>query len=234
MILVNSGCFGGKKTDPTAGLSETEIFGKAKNALSRNEFEEAVELLQKLEARYPFGNYAKQGRLDMAYAHYKFGNYEEAEAVLDRYMREHPNGPALDYALYMKGLINTSFKRGIVGNLFPKNPAQHDSSYILIGFNAFSRIVKEFPDSRYAPDAGQRLVYLRNALAEHELLTAKYYFERQAFVAAVNRAQFLLERYPEAPATIEALAVLAESYEKLGLSEAAQRVERVRAVNAQP
>lgn len=234
MILVTGGCFGNKKTDPTAGLSETEIFGKAKGALSRNEFEEAVELLQKLEARYPFGNYAKQGRLDMAYAHYKFGNYEEAEAVLDRYMREHPNGPALDYALYMKGLINTSFKRGIVGNLFPKNPAQHDSSYILIGFNAFERIVKEFPDSRYAPDAGQRLVYLRNALAEHELLTAKYYFERQAFVAAVNRAQFLLERYPEAPATIEALAVLEKSYEKLGLSEAAQRVERVRAVNAQP
>ncbi len=228
---MNSGCFGGKKADPTAGLSETEIFGQAKNALSRNEFEEAVELLQKLEARYPFGNYAKQGRLDMAYAHYKFGNYEEAEAVLDRYMREHPNGPALDYALYMKGLINTSFKRGIVGNLFPKNPAQHDTSFILIGFNAFTRIVEEFPDSRYAPDAAQRLVYLRNALAEHELLTAKYYFERQAFVAAVNRAQFLLERYPEAPATLEALAILAQSYEKLGLSEAAQRVERVRAVN---
>jgi outer membrane protein assembly factor BamD len=179
----------------------------------------AVKYFEKLEARYPFGRYAQQAQLDTAYAYYRDGEPASAIAALDRFIKLHPNHPNVDYAYYLKGVVNFYEDQSFLAQWSKQDPAERDPRSARDSFGAFKELVTRFPDSKYTPDAAARMKYLVNALAQHEVYVAQWYVRRGAFVAAVNRATYALKTYPDAPATEEALAVLVRSYDRLGMTD---------------
>ncbi|MGB9670079.1 MAG: outer membrane protein assembly factor BamD [Halothiobacillaceae bacterium] len=230
-----SGCswFKDKKEsqeDPYA--TAADIYSQANRALKTGNYEEAIKQFETLEARYPFGPYAEQSKLEAAYAYYKYGEQESAIATIDRYLQLHPRGENVDYALYLKGLAN--LKRGaslIDEYVKERDPARRDQGALQEAFNAFSDLVRRFPASKYVEDAQKRLLELRNLMAEHELYVAQYYMKRGAWLSAANRAQGLIERYQGAPSMPEALKIMVEAYTKLGLSDLAADARKVLELN---
>jgi outer membrane protein assembly factor BamD len=191
----------------------------------------AIELYEKLEARYPFGRYAMQAQLDTAYANYKAEEPEAAVAAADRFIKLYPQNPYVDYAYYLKGIVNYNRSVGFLDKYVPTDPSQRDPGAALDAFEDFSELVKRFPNSKYAPDARQRMLYLRNNLAQHEVNVARYYMKRGAYVAAANRANYVVERFQRTPAVQDALEVLAEAYRALGEEKLAADAQRVLEVN---
>jgi outer membrane protein assembly factor BamD len=179
----------------------------------------AVKYFEKLEARYPFGRYAQQAQLDTAYAYYRDGEPASAIAALDRFIKLHPNHPNVDYAYYLKGVVNFYEDQSFLAQWSKQDPAERDPRSARDSFAAFKELVTRFPESKYTPDATARMKYLVNSLAAHEVYVAQWYVKRGAFVAAVNRATYALKTYPDAPATEEALAVLVRSYDRLGMTD---------------
>lgn len=219
LVALCTGCANTGDKDDTAGMSAQQIFQAAKDAQADGTWDKAVKYLERLEARYPYGTYAQQAQLEMCYAHWKDNETQEALAACDRFLKLHPNHSAVDYVLYLKGLIYFNEDLGYVAYLGSPDPTERDSLATKESFMAFSELLRRFPQSNYADDARQRLRYLLNAMARNEIHIARYYLKRQAYLAAVNRAQKVLESYPNTPANEEALYIMVVSYDALGLKD---------------
>ncbi|HWR77605.1 MAG TPA: outer membrane protein assembly factor BamD [Thiobacillus sp.] len=217
--------------DETTGWSAQKLYAEAKDNLNDGNYERAVKLFETLEARYPFGRYAQQAQLEIAYAYYKDNEPISAIAACDRFIKLHPNHPNVDYAYYLKGLANFNDDLGLLGNLVNQDMSERDPRAARDAFLAFKELVTRFPDSKYAADSTARMKYLVNALAGNEIHVAKYYLKREAYVAAANRAKEVLKTYPEAPALEEALAIMVVAYDKLKLTDLRDDAQRVLTLN---
>lgn len=213
--------------DPTKGWSAAKLYSEAKESLDAGNFEHAIELFETLEARYPFGRYAQQAQLDSAYAYYKYDEQDLAIANADRFIKLHPRSPHVDYAYYLKGLANFNRGEHVLSKIIPNDPAKKDPTPMMQAFDDFSQLLRSYPNSRYADDARQRMVFLRNKLAEHEMYIADYYMRRGAYAAAANRSKYVLENYQEATSVPRALKTMIQAYRKLGLEDMANEAERV-------
>jgi outer membrane protein assembly factor BamD len=205
--------------DETAGWSAQRLYSEAKDAMNNSNWTTAVKYFEKLEARYPFGRYAQQAQLDSAYAHYREGEPAQAIAACDRFIKLHPNHPSVDYAYYLKGVVNFYEDQSFLARWAKQDPSERDPRAARDSFTAFKELVTRFPESKYTPDATARMKFLVNALALHEVHVARWYVKRGAYIAAINRASYALKTYPEAPATEEALALLVRAYDRLGMTD---------------
>lgn len=213
--------------DKTAGWSPNRIYTEAKDEASSGAYDKAVPLLEKLEGRAAGTPLAQQAQIDKAYAQYKGGEKAQAVATLDRFMKLHPASPALDYALYLKGLVNFNDNLGLFSFISRQDLSERDQKAAKDSFEAFSELVTRFPDSRYAQDSRQRMTYIVNSLAQYEVHVARYYFQRGAHVAAIGRAQSALTDYQGVPALEEALYILIQSYDALGMTQLRDDARRV-------
>lgn len=225
--LLAAGCATTEPPDETAGWSVERLYGEAREAMQARDWDKAIKYLEKLEARFPYGRYAQQAQLDVAWAHWKFDERAAAIAAVDRFVKLYPNHEALDYAYYLKGLINFTENTGLFAILSDPDLAERDPRAAREAFSAFREVVTRFPESRYAEDSAARMRYLVNSLARHEVYVARYYMKRGAFLAAVNRAQAAVANYPRAPATEEALFIMMQAYEALGVQDLRDDAERV-------
>jgi len=230
VIITVSGCAAWRE-DPTANWSASQIYGEAKAALDAGNYEQAVEYYELLEARFPFGRFAQQAQIEIPYAYFRAGEPEAALAAVDRFIQLNPRHPNLDYAYYLRGLINFSRDTGFLSRIFPMDPAEMDTKTLEQSFQDFDRLINEFPDSRYAADARQRMVFIRNALAAHELRVAQFYIERRAWVAAAQRARHVVEQHQGAEVMPQALAILYQSYRALDLDDHAENTMVVMQLN---
>lgn len=214
-------------SDRSANWSPDRIYTEARSEMNASNFEKAVPLLERLEGRAAGTTLAQQAQIDKAYAQYRNGDKAEAIATLDRFLQLHPTSPAADYALYLKGIVNFNDNLGLFSWLHRQDLSERDQRAAKEAFEAFSELVTRFPDSRYAPDARARMRYTVNALAQYEVHVARYYYRRGAYVAAVSRAQQALADYRDAPALEEALHILVQSYDKLGMTDLRDDARRV-------
>ena len=216
-----------KPVDKTAGWSPNRIHAEARDELNSGAFDKAIPLYEALEGRAAGTPLAQQAQLDKAYAQFKDGQKAEALATLDRFMRLHPASPAIDYALYMKGVINFNDELGLFSFLARQDLSERDQKAAKEAFESFDELVKRFPDSRYAPDARARMRYTVNALAQYDVHVARYYYTRGAYVAAISRAQQAIADYRDAPALEVALYILVQSYDKLDMTALRDDARRV-------
>ena len=225
IALALAGC-GSVPDDETAGWDAQKLYSEAKTLMNEGGYDEAIKLFEKLESRYPYGRYAQQAQLDTAYAYYKSEEPDLAILAAERFIKLHPNHHDVDYAYYLKGLVNFNEDLGMLGSM-GKDLSQRDPKAAREAFDTFRELIERFPASKYAEDARQRMQYLVNLLAFHEVHVARYYYRRGAYIAAVNRAQTAITQYPNAPAHEEALFLLVKSYDKLGLGELRDDADRV-------
>jgi outer membrane protein assembly factor BamD len=215
------------KTDETKGWSAQKLYAEARQALDSREFEKAVGYYQKLEGRYPYGRFAQQAQMELAYAYYKDKDPAGTVTAAERFIKNHPNHPNVDYLYYLKGLANFNDDLGIMGYISNQDMSERDPKAARDAFDAFKELAIKFPDSKYTPDAVARMNYLVNALAAHEVHVARYYVQRGAYIAAANRAQYSLKTYPQAPANEEGLSLLVKAYDALGMKDLRDDAERV-------
>jgi outer membrane protein assembly factor BamD len=213
--------------DPTANWSPNRIYSEAMDERNAGNYEKAIGLFEKLEGRAAGTPLAQQAQLEKAFAHYKAGEQPQAVATLDRFMRLHPTSPALDYALYLRGLVNFNDNLGLFGALARQDLSERDQKAAKVSFESFKELAERFPDSRYAPDARLRMTYIINSLAQSEVHVARYYLQRGAHVAALNRAQQAVTDYQGVPAAEEALFIMAMAYEALNMPDMAADTRRV-------
>jgi outer membrane protein assembly factor BamD len=230
LALLVGGCASDLQ-DETAGWSAQRLYGEAKDAMASKDWPRAIRYLEKLEARYPYGRFAQQAQLEIAYAHWKDGERALAIAAVERFIKMYPNHPSVDYAWYLKGLINFNDQYGMLSQITTPDMSDRDPKSTRESFAAFKEVVTRFPDSRYAADAMLRMRYLVNALAAHEVHVARYYMKRGAYLAAANRAQYAIQHYPQAPALEEAVFVLVLAYDRLGMSDLRDAADRVMRTN---
>ena len=219
-------CAGSDK-DETAGYSAKELYEEAQANINAAEFESAVKNLESLEARYPFDPYAKQAQLEIAYAYYKFEELDQAKSAVDRFARLHPRDPNMDYVYYLKGLIDFNRGQGLLDAWFPREPSRHDPAVLEQAFNNFSTLVRRYPNSKYAGDAYQRMIYLRNQMAEKEIQIAEFYIERKSWLSSAKRAKAVITKYPNTIWTKRALDIMLLSYQKLELTELAANIQKI-------
>lgn len=215
------------KSDETKGWSAQKLYAEARASLDTRNYEKAVGYYQKLEGRYPYGRFAQQAQMELAYAYYKDKDPAGAVTAAERFIKNHPNHPNVDYLYYLKGLANFNDDLGIMGYIGNQDMTERDPKAARDAFDAFKELAVKFPNSKYTPDAIERMNYLVNALAAHEVHVARYYVTRGAYVAAANRAQFALKTYPQAPANEEGLSLLVRAYEALGMKDLRDDAERV-------
>jgi outer membrane protein assembly factor BamD len=220
--------------DPTAGWSVDKIRDQARDEMANLQYEKAAKLFEKLEGRAAGTPLAQQAQLDKAYAYYKNKDIVLALATLDRFIKIHPASPALDYAMYLKGLVNFNEDTGFLDVLAKQDMADRDQKAAKESFDAFRELVTRFPDSKYSEDARQRMAYMVNTLARSEVNVARYYYQRGAYVAAINRVQTAIQDYQGTPAMRDALQLLADCYDKLGLTQLRDDTRRVLMVNYPP
>ena len=213
--------------DETAGWTAERLYKEAHDMLTTGNYTRAIKLYETLEGRFPYGRYAQQAILEGAFANYRAGEFATAVAACDRFIRTYPNHPNVDYAYYLKGLVNFREDQGIFGYIVEQDPAEHDPKLTKESFQAFKDLVTLFPDSRYASDSIVRMRFLNNALGNYEVKVAEYYYRRGAYVAAVNRAQSALVNYPRTPCNEDALIVLVRSYDALGMIQLRDDSQRV-------
>lgn len=231
-LTVTAGCgILPEQEDETKDWSAERLYAEARSELSAGNYAQAAKYYEKLEARYPFGKHAQQAQLEIAYAYYKDEEPDAALAALDRFIKLNPRHPNVDYALYLRGLVNFNRGQGLVERYLPQDPAERDPGSALQAFEDFSELVRRYPESPYAGDARQRMLYLRNNLAEHEVRVADYYMRRQAYVAAANRAKHVIENYDRTPAVPRALTILAKAYRRLDLTDLSDDALRVLKLN---
>jgi outer membrane protein assembly factor BamD len=220
VALYLGGCSSLKEKDETLSWEAEKIFTTAQESAQEGNFNRANQLLERLEARYPYGRYAQAGLLNQAYNYSKTQEPALALAALDRFIRLYPNHAAVDYALYLKGVIHFDSGATWLNTWSDKDRSERDPKTARESFDIFKQLVTRFPESRYAEDARSRMQFLVNALSAYEVNVARYYLRRGAYLAAVGRAQQALKDYPKTPANEEALALLVKAYEALGLTEA--------------
>jgi outer membrane protein assembly factor BamD len=213
--------------DDTAGWSAERLYQEAHEMFTTGNYTRAVKLFETLEGRYPYGRYAQQAILEGAYANYRANETAAAIAACDRFIRTYPNHPNVDYAYYLKGVVNFREDQGLFGYVVEQDLSERDPKMTRESFGAFKELVARFPESKYAADSIERMRYLTNALSSYEVHVADYYYRRGAYVAAVNRAQASLLNFPRTPANEDALIVMARSYDRLGLTQLRDDAQRV-------
>ncbi len=227
-VLLLAGCnLLPEQKDDTAGWSAERLYKSANDEMRSGNYTRAVKLFETLEARFPYGRYAQQAILEGAYSSYRAGETAAAIAAADRFIRTYPNHPNVDYAYYLKGLVHFREDQGLLGYVYETDLSERDPKAMKESFNAFKELAQKFPDGRYAEDARARMRYLSNALGMYEVHVARYYYNRGAYVAAVNRAQAALVNYPRTPSNEAALDVLVRGYQKLEMPKLAEDSRRV-------
>ncbi len=226
MVLALAAC-SSQPVDKTEGWSPNKIYAEAKEEAKSGAYDKAIPLYEKLEGRAAGTPLAQQAQLEKAYAHFKSREPAQAVATLDRFMKLHPASPAMDYALYLKGLVNFNDELGLFGFISKQDLSERDQKAAKESFESFKELATRFPESRYTPDATARMTYIVNSLAQYEVHVARYYYNRGAYVAAVNRAQTALTDYQNVPALEEALFIMFKSYESLGMKQLADDTRRV-------
>lgn len=217
LCVLAAGCSTTPTPDKTANWSPNRIYAEAKDEANSGSYEKAVPLYEKLEGRAAGTPLAQQAQIDKAYAQYKGGEQAQAISTLDRFIKLHPASPALDYAFYLKGLVNFNDNLGIFSFISRQDLSERDQKAAKESFESFRELVARFPESRYAPDSRLRMAYIVNSLAQSEVNVARYYYTRGAYVAAVNRAQTAIADYRDVPALEEATFILFKSYDSLGM-----------------
>lgn len=226
LAVLFSGC-ATQETDPTAKWSPKRIYEEARDEANSANYDKAIAYFEKLEGRAAGTPLAQQAQIEKAYAQYKNGDKAQAIATLDRFMKLHPTSEAIDYALYLKGLVSFNDNLGFLSSLTRQDLSERDQKAAKESFESFRELVTRFPKSKYTPDATARMRYIINSLAQYEVHVARYYFSRGAYVAAIDRAQSALADYRDAPANEEALYILVRSYDALGLQQLRDDARRV-------
>ncbi len=227
LSVVLGACSTTPAPDKTATWSPNKIYAEAKDEASSGSYDKAIPLYEKLEGRAAGTPLAQQAQLEKAYAQYKGGEQAQAIATLDRFMKLHPASPALDYALYLKGVVNFNDNLGIFSFISRQDLSERDQKAAKESFEAFRELATRFPDSKYTPDAKLRMGYIVNSLAQSEVHVARYYYTRGAYVAAINRAQSAIADYRDVPALEEATYILYKSYDALGMTELRDDTRRI-------
>ena len=222
-----AGCSSTPDADKTGQWSPNKLYAEAKEESNSGSYERAIPLFEKLEGRAAGTPLAQQAQLERAYAHYRAGDQAQALSTLDRFLKLHPASPAVDYALYLKGIVNFNDNLGLFAFVARQDLSERDQKAAKESFEAFKELSTRFPDSRYAADARSRMTYIVNSLAQYEVHVARYYYTRGAYVAAVNRAQAALADYRDVPALEEALFILVRSYDALGMAQLRDDARRV-------
>ena len=230
--LLLSGCAGsdGQKDD-TDIWSETKLYSEATDKLKDADYAKCGKYFDKLEARFPFGPYSQQAQINAAYCYWKAQEQAQALVAIDRFIKLHQGSPTLDYAYYLKGLITFNDDLGWLGKFTGQDLSERDPKAAKEAFESFKVVVERFPDSKYTPDSLDRMRYIVNSLAEADVLVARYYYQRGAYLASANRAQLVIRDYDRAPAVEEALYLLTKSYEKLGMTQLSNDSARVFKLN---
>lgn len=216
-----------EKVDETRGWSASKLYSEARDELASGNFDKAISHFEKLESRYPFGTYAQQAQMEIAYAHYRQGDQPQALAAVERFIKLHPNHPNVDYMYYLRGLINFNDQVTFLNFLARQDPSERDSKAAREAFESFRQLAERFPNSVYTKDAVARMNYLVNAMAQYEVHVANYYLRRGAYLAAANRAQTAVTEYREAPAVEEALFIMVRAYDALNMPQLRDDAERV-------
>lgn len=231
-ILLNGCSIFGAPTvlDETKGWGVERLYAEAELKMRERDYDKAISYFQTLESRYPHGRHAMQAQLEVAYAYFKKNEPVLCIAAADRFIKMHPNHPNIDYAYYLKG-IATFNDRGIVDKLTRQGVSDRDPKSLRASFFSLKELVTRYPDSRYTKDATLRMTYLVNQLADHELHVARYYMKRKAYVAALNRAKYVIEAYPDSTAKEEALVIMISAYDLLEMDDLKQDSMRVLQTN---
>jgi outer membrane protein assembly factor BamD len=226
-LLAVGGCSSPPQEDPNSTQAVEKLYAEGKDEMASGAFDRAAKIFERIEGRAAGTLLAQQASLDLAFAQFRSGEKALALATLDRFIRLHPSSPALDYAYYLRGIVNFNDNLGVMSAISRQDLSERDQQASREAFQAFRQVVEQFPQSRYASDSKQRMDYIVNSLAEYELHVARYYFRRGAYVAAANRAQTVIQEYPRTPSNEEALYVMMASYEQLGLKTLQDDTQRV-------
>jgi len=220
IVLLGTGCSSKNSDKPKVeNKPPVALYADAKAALESANFEKAMEYLEALDNRYPFGPHSDQVQLDLIYTYYKLDETALALASIDRFIRLNPNHRNLDYLYYMHGLTNMAAEQNFFQDLFSIDRFNRDPGYALQAFKDFSRVIKYYPNSQYAADAKLRMIYIKDRLARYEIAVAKWYIERKAYIAAINRAKIVLNSYPDTKSTETALEIMIQGYDALDLTQ---------------
>jgi outer membrane protein assembly factor BamD len=230
VLLAVSGCKSHREREDKKATPES-LYKKAHKSLDSYDFNTAIKTYETLTARFPFSDEARQGRLDLIYAYYRAGEGESATDAAETFIRENPTHPRVDYAYYVKGLVDFERTPNAIERLFRADLTKRPPSSARKAFAAFKTVVEQYPKSEYAHDSLQRMVYLRDRLASYEVHVARYYYTRGAYIAAAQRAKGAVEQYDGAPAIREALEIMVECYDKLNLEPLAAQTRQVYAAN---
>ena len=226
LTLAGCGLFGEKK-DARKDWTAADYYKAAKEEFDNHNWDSSIKLYEALESKFPFGRFAQQAQLEVAYAYYKQGDSAQAISALDKFIKLHPNHPNLDYALYLKALVNFKEDLGPMARVISQDLADRDPKAARESFEGFKELVTRYPESKYTPDSRERMVYLVEALARQEIHVARYYLSRGAYLAAVNRAQDAIVKFPNSPIHREALEVMIEGYDRMGMAALRDDARRV-------
>ncbi len=231
VLLLLSGCSYFERIleeeDTTVGLTAEQLYAEGKEFLNLDDFANAIKYFEVLEARFPFGKYSTQAMLDLSYAYYLSNQKDDAIVEVNRFIRLYPNHPEVAYAFYLRALANFDKDANVLTRFFGYDPSKYDVSALKESFNDFSIVVNQYPNSKYADDSINRLVYIKNQIARNELYIARYYSKRSAHVAAIERVKYMLENYGGTPSTEEGIIILIDSYNDLGMEDMAYDSARV-------
>ncbi len=234
LALLLSACGSiGEKSDETKGWPPEKLYAEAKDELKAGGYEKAIKYYEKLESRYPFGKFAQQAQMDIAYAYYRQNDQAQCLAAVERFIRLHPNHPNVDYMYYLRGLANFNDKKSLFDFMSRQDPTERDPKAARAAFEAFKQLIERFPESQYAEDSRDRLKYLVEAMAQYEVHVASYYLKKGAHVAAVNRAQVVIRDYSASPSVRNALRIQIQAYNAMGLTDLRDDAERVFQLNYQ-
>lgn len=222
--------FSHEKGDQDKASAEV-LYKEGKSSMEAGDYKTAIKRFETLEARYPFGHYAQQALLETAYAYYRFGETDNAISTADRFIKLYPRQEHVDYAYYLRGLASYNLSKSFLDRVFSVDLSERDPKRARQSFQYFSELVQRFPKSKYADDAIQRMIYLKNSLAAYEVHVANYYFKRGAYLAAANRAKYVVDNYDRTPAVPDALKVMIKAYEKMGLTQLAQDTKSILELN---
>jgi outer membrane protein assembly factor BamD len=232
-VTLVAGCsfFGKKKTDPLETLAVEQLYEKGKLDIEKGNYDRANKTFSRLIARFPFGPYTEQAQLDQAYAQYKMNKPDEAYSTINRFIKTYPAHKHIDYAFYLRGLVNFDREAGVLERYAGLDMTQRDQAFVRQSFDDFAALIKRHPDSRYAPDAKQRMIFLRDGMAQSELNVALFYLRKGAYVGAANRAKAIIETYDQSGQVADALAILVKCYHELGQDKLSADAERVLKLN---
>lgn len=211
-----------EEKNPFQGLTAKQLYTDSQKALKKEQYATAAKRLEAIEAMYPFSDYTERSQMDLIYAYYKNEDYPSAAATAERFIHLYPRAKNVDYAYYLKGLSNFQQTRGVFAKILPMDESWRDPGTQSQAYLDFAELIQKFPNSKYKANSLQRMIYLRNMFAQHELNVSQYYFKRKMYVAAIERASFLVKNYPQAPSAQTALIIMYDANMALGLKKAAE------------